>query len=61
MQSVENQTNYITQKTAADLLMVSTGTIRNLIKKKELEAFKFGSQIRITECSIKSYIEKNRL
>lgn len=52
---------YISQKDAAGRLMVSTGTIRKLIKENQLEAYRFGSQIRIVAESLDAYIEKQKM
>ena len=56
----DNQT-YISQKDAARRLMVSTGTVRRLIKENELEAYRFGNQIRIVEDSLNLYIDKQKI
>ena len=52
---------YISQKDAASRLMVSTGTIRKLIKENEVEAYRFGNQIRIVADSLDAYIEKQKI
>ena len=52
---------YISQKDAARRLMISTGTIRKLIKENKLEAYRFGNQIRIVADSLESYIEKQKI
>jgi excisionase family DNA binding protein len=47
-------------KELSDLLKVSEIHIRNIIRDKQLEAFKFGREWRVTEEAIQTYIEKNK-
>ncbi len=57
---VENNI-YISPKEAAARLSVSTGTIRRLVKCSELEAYRFGSQIRIVSDSVSRYIDRQKI
>lgn len=52
---------YISPKEAAARLSVSTGTIRRLIKSSELEAYRFGNQIRIVSESVTRYIDRQKI
>lgn len=52
---------YISQKDAAERLLVSTGTVRNLIKDNKLEAYRFGNQIRIVADSLEQYIAQQKI
>ena len=52
---------YISQKDAANRLMVSTGTVRKLIKENKIEAYRFGHQIRIVEESLEQYIAHQKI
>lgn len=44
----------------AEILGVSTQTVRNLIKEKNIPAVKVGKQYRISKEDLKQYIEKNK-
>lgn len=48
-------------KEAADMLMLSTGTVRRLITRGDLVAYKFGKKIRITKDSLQSYIANQKI
>lgn len=52
---------YISQKDAALILMISTGTVRRLIADGKLTAYRFGNQIRIVEDSLNDYINKQKI
>lgn len=52
---------YISSKEAAARLSVSTGTICRLIKSSELEAYRFGNQIRIVSESVTRYIDRQKI
>ena len=44
----------------ADLLVVSTRTVRRWISDRELLAHKFGRQVRISEINLRAFVERRR-
>ncbi len=56
-----NHKYYVSMKEAADMLMLSTGTVRRLITRGDLVAYKFGKKIRITKDSLQSYIANQKI
>lgn len=44
----------------ADLLVVSTRTVRRWISDRELLAHKFGRQVRISEIDLRAFVERRR-
>ncbi len=51
--------NYYTLNDLIELLGVTRITLRKYIKQKKLRAFKLGNEWRVTEESLKEFIEKN--
>lgn len=54
---IESAPDVLTIKDTAKLLAVSEGTIRNLIKSKELMAMRVGGTIRIPKNKLIEYME----
>lgn len=52
---------YLSVKQAACELTVSTGTVRRLVKTGEIEAYRFGNQIRILPKSLEQYIRRQKI
>ena len=53
--------NYYTVKEVAEKLHISEQTVRNHIKKGNIEAFAIGEGWRIPESEITKFIEKNKV
>jgi excisionase family DNA binding protein len=51
---------FYTTEDVADILKVSSKTVREMIKSKRLQAVRVGQEYRITEDQIRDYIEKNK-
>jgi excisionase family DNA binding protein len=51
-------TRFYTVAQVADLLAVSTRSIRRWIVARELLAHKFGRQVRISEIDLKAFVER---
>lgn len=49
---------FLKTKEVAEMLNVSTQTVRNMVRTDKLIAIKFGSQWRFRESDIVDYIEK---
>jgi len=47
-----------TLEEVADILKVSVSTVRNLIKRKELAAFRVGFQLRVRKEDLDSYMQR---
>ncbi len=47
MSQIHGYEAYLSIKQAAGEITISTGTVRRLIKRGEIEAYRFGNQIRI--------------
>jgi excisionase family DNA binding protein len=58
--SEHNQEKFRTIKDVAELLAVSTRTVRRSIDRKELVAHDIGGSVRIAECDLKSFIAQRR-
>lgn len=52
--------NFYTIKDVADLLAVSTRTVRRSIDRSELSAHDFGRSVRIAENDLKNFIARHR-
>lgn len=50
-----------TVEQVADILQVSTKTVRKLIKERKLKATRVGAQIRIRKEDVDSYLESQSL
>ena len=53
-------TRFYTVAEVADLLVVSTRTVRRWIARGELLAHKFGRQVRISEIDIRAFVQGGR-
>jgi excisionase family DNA binding protein len=53
-------TRFYTVAQVADLLAVSTRSVRRWLARGELLAHKFGRQIRISEIDLRTFVEKGR-
>ena len=51
---------FYTTEEVAELLKISTKTVREMIKSKRLEAVRVGKEYRITEDQIRKYIKENK-
>ena len=51
---------FSTTEEVAELLKISTKTVREMIKSKRLEAVRVGKEYRITEDQIRKYIKENK-
>jgi excisionase family DNA binding protein len=49
-----------TIKELSDIFKVSEKVVRDIINMKEIEAFKFGKEWRVTEEALQKYIEKTK-
>jgi excisionase family DNA binding protein len=47
----------VTMNVAAEMLSVSVGTIKNMIKRGQLEVRRIGRAVRITVASIRKFLE----
>jgi excisionase family DNA binding protein len=52
--------NFYTVAQVADLLAVSTRSVRRWLTAKELLAHKFGRQVRISEIDLRAFVERRR-
>jgi excisionase family DNA binding protein len=52
-------TRFFTVAQIADLLAVSTRSVRRWIVARELPAHKFGRQVRISELDLKAFVERH--
>ena len=59
-QSGRDQNKFHTLNEVADLLEVSTRTVRRSIDRNELVAHYFGSAVRISESDLKAFIDQHR-
>ena len=50
---------FYTIKEIAEMLKLTEGTIRRLVKDQQLEAVRFGNELRVTEDALKTYLKKN--
>ena len=53
-------TRFYTVAQIADLLGVSTRSVRRWIAARELSAHKFGRQVRVSETDLRTFVEKGR-
>ena len=53
-------TRFYTIAEVADLLVVSTRTVRRWIARGELLAHKFGRQVRISEIDLRAFVQGGR-
>jgi excisionase family DNA binding protein len=51
---------YYTIEEVAKILKVSAATVRKLIKSGEIETFRVGSQIRITQEALDKYVQRHK-
>lgn len=51
--------NYIAVKRAADILGVHEKTVRRMIKRDELKAYRIGRMLRVQEDDLKAYMDGN--
>ena len=51
---------FFTTEEVADILKISSKTVREMIKSKRLQAVRVGQEYRITEDQIRDYIEENK-
>ena len=58
--SVKPMTGFYTVEQIADLLAVSTRSVRRWIAAGELLAHKFGRQVRISEVDLRAFVEWRR-
>jgi len=56
----KSMTRFYTVAEVADLLVVSTRSIRRWIARGELLAHKFGRQVRISEIDLRAFVERRR-
>lgn len=61
MSQIHGYEAYLSIKQAAGELTISTGTVRRLIKRGEIEAYRFGNQIRIVPKSLEQYIRRQKI
>lgn len=54
---------FLTVQEVADTMKVSEKTVRRLIKRGNLAAYKLGArgQLRVKECDLESYVEAQRV
>lgn len=57
----ETQPIYRTVQEVAELLGMSDKQVRNLIKREELPAFKFGREYRVNDEELATWIEDHRI
>ena len=55
--SSKSMTRFYTIAQVADLLVVSTRSVRRWVARGDLLAHKFGRQIRISELSLRAFVE----
>jgi len=55
--SSKSMTRFYTIAQVADLLVVSTRSVRRWVARGELLAHKFGRQIRISELNLRAFVE----
>ena len=61
MRQIPGYEAYLSIKQAAGELTISTGTVRRLIQRGEIEAYRFGNQIRIVPKSLEQYIRGQKI
>jgi excisionase family DNA binding protein len=59
-QNERDQNKFHTLNEVADLLEVSTRTVRRAIDRNELVAHYFGSAVRISESDLKAFVDQHR-
>jgi excisionase family DNA binding protein len=58
--SSKSMTRFYTVAEVADLLVVSTRSVRRWIARGELLAHKFGRQVRISEIDLRAFVQGGR-
>jgi excisionase family DNA binding protein len=58
--SSKSMTRFYTIAQVADLLVVSTRSVRRWIAAGELLAHKFGRQLRVAEMDLRAFLERRR-
>ncbi len=58
--SSKSMTRFYTVAEVADLLVVSTRSVRRWIAERQLLAHKFGRQVRISEIDLRAFVDRRR-